>query len=118
MNGPDSRPHEIKWQARLSSKRSADFTELFPAQEAALATYATKFLNEPSVAIELPTGSGKTLIASLILDYWMEKQQRTAVLCGTKNLARQFKVEADSLHVPATLFEGKKASWTASDKMR
>lgn len=106
----------IDWQARLSSKRSQKFTELYGAQEAALDTYINHFLDKSSIAVELPTGSGKTLIALMILDYWMEQKRRVAVLCGTKNLARQFKSEADALGVPAILFEGSKTNWSTANK--
>jgi superfamily II DNA or RNA helicase len=82
---------KIDWQARLKTKQSATFDELYPAQEAALNSYSAEFLKIPNVAVELPTGSGKSLIALMILDFWMEQGRRTAVLCGTKNLARQFK---------------------------
>lgn len=88
---------KIDWQARLKAKNSVKFDEFYPAQEAALNSYSEGFLQAPSVAIELPTGSGKSLIALMILDFWMHQGKKTAVLCGTKNLARQFKEEAEAL---------------------
>lgn len=109
---------KIDWQSRLTSKRSSKFAKLYPAQEAALSSYSETFLKTPTVAVELPTGSGKSLIALMILDFWMEQRKRTAVLCGTKNLARQFKAEAESLGIPTILFEGPKAQWKTADKFR
>lgn len=108
----------IDWQARLSAKKSPKFEILYPAQLAALDLYAKRFLSESSIALELPTGSGKTLIALMILDFWLDQGKRTAVLCGTKNLARQFKEEADALGIPSILFEGPKTKFKAADKFK
>ncbi len=108
----------VNWGDRLKGLNSPDFRELFPAQEAALSAYTSAGITKPNVAIELPTGAGKSLIALLILEYWMSLGKRTAVLCGTKNLARQFKAEADALGVQAVLFEGAKNTWKATDKFR
>ena len=109
---------KIDWQSRLRTKKSAKFEELYPAQEAALNSYSSEFIGVPSIAVELPTGSGKSLIALMILDYWMEQKKRTAVLCGTKNLARQFKEEADALGIQTMLFEGPKSDWKIADKFK
>src|SRR5207245_1622787 len=67
---------------------------------------------------ELPTGSGKTLIALMILDFWLEQGNKAAVLCGTKNLARQFKEEADALGISTILFEGAKTNFSTGDKFK
>ena len=109
---------QVNWQTRLKAKKSEKFEELYSAQESALNLYSSTFINEPTIAIELPTGSGKTLIALMVLDYWMEQKKRTAVLCGTKNLARQFKEEADALGIPAVLFEGAKSGWSTADRFK
>jgi hypothetical protein len=109
---------QIDWQARLKAKKSVKFDEFYPAQEAALNSYSSRCLNTPNLAIELPTGSGKSLIALMILDFWMQQAKRTAVLCGTKNLARQFKEEADALGIPTILFEGAKTGWKTADKFK
>lgn len=108
----------IDWQTRLAAKKSDEFYELFPAQESALNLYSSTFINEPAIAIELPTGSGKSLIALMILDFWREQKKRTVVLCGTKNLARQLKEKADALNVPTVLFEGAKSGWTTADRFK
>lgn len=109
---------KIDWQLRLTAKNSTKFEELYPSQEAALDSYSSEFFDVPNIAIELPTGSGKSLIALMILNFCMEQGLRTAVLCGTKNLARQFKDEADSLGIPSILFEGPKTGWKTIDKFK
>lgn len=109
---------KIDWQSRLKAKNSAKFEQLDPAQEVALNSYSSQFIEVPNIAVELPTGSGKSLIALMILDFWMEQGMRTAVLCGTKNLARQFKGEADALGIQSILFEGSKSGWKTTDKFK
>ena len=108
----------IDWQARLSEKKSAKFEMLYTAQLAALELYSKRFMAEANIAFELPTGSGKTLIALMILDFWLQQRKRVAVLCGTKNLARQFKEEADALGIPSILFEGTKTKFSTADKFK
>jgi hypothetical protein len=44
--------------------------------------------------------------------------KESALLCGTKNLARQFKEEADALGIPSILFEGPKTKFKAADKFK
>ncbi|MCB7129035.1 MAG: hypothetical protein J3T61_05820, partial [Candidatus Brocadiales bacterium] len=58
------------------------------------------------IAIELPTGAGKTLIALLILEYWRKQGKKVAILTGNKTLARQIEDEADDLRVSVVRFEG------------
>jgi Type III restriction enzyme, res subunit/Helicase C-terminal domain len=109
---------KIDWQGWLAARRSAKFELLYPAQAAALDRYAKEFLKEPNIAFELPTGGGKTLIALLILDFWLAQGRKAAVLCGTKNLARQFKEEADALGITTILFEGTKKKFSTADKFK
>src|SRR2546426_1138699 len=81
------------------------FAKLREAQAAALQTYVDSAHAWPDVAIELPTGSGKTLIALLVLEYWRKEGKRVAILTGNKTLARQIEAEAKDLRVPTVRFE-------------
>ena len=63
-------------------------------------------------AIELPTGSGKTVAALLVCEeYRLRTSQPVAYLTGTKQLTAQVKSEADRLGVPAVAFHGPKITW-------
>jgi hypothetical protein len=63
-------------------------------------------------AIELPTGSGKTVAALLVCEEYRERtSQPVAYLTGTKQLTAQVKSEADHLGVPAVAFHGPKSTW-------
>ncbi len=108
----------------LASFNSDKFRTLWPAQEDVLRSYAAKFspgaIDEDKlptdVAIELPTGAGKTLIALLIAEAWRKENKKVAILSANKTLARQMLAEAEALHLPAVLMEGKSSDIPSSAK--
>jgi len=91
------------------------FSKLRPAQEEVLNIYASEAHKLSDIAIELPTGAGKTLIALLILEYWRNQGSRVAVLTGNKTLARQLESEAIDLGVPTVRFEGRGEDFLPKD---
>src|SRR5690242_20475998 len=94
------------------------FHSLRAGQIAALQQYADGMHAHPDIAIELPTGAGKTLIALLILDYQRRNGAKGAILTGNKLLARQIESEAAELNVPIVRFEGSAQSFAPSDLRR
>lgn len=57
-----------------------------------------KLRSEADIALELPTGAGKTLVGGLIGEYRRRKfQERVAYLCPTRQLARQTAKKANRL---------------------
>jgi len=99
-------PGVVDYAALLQELGSTTFTELRPAQEAALKSYAESHGTTPDLAIELPTGAGKSLIALLICEAWRRDGSTVAVLTGNKTLARQMEAEGKALGVPVERFEG------------
>jgi len=95
----------------LASFGSNKFQALWPAQAHVLSAYNDAYTSKPDVAIELPTGAGKTLIA----EAWRQEGKKVAILRANKTLARQMKREADLLKILATLMEGSRANIPASD---
>ncbi len=59
--------------ARLGTHASLVYRRLRPAQEHVLSSYAAAHTTTPDLAIELPTGVGKTLIALLVADWALDQ---------------------------------------------
>lgn len=108
----------IEFDELISPAKGTKFEHLRPAQEAALRQYAQTAHGQPDIAIELPTGAGKTLIALLVLEFWRKKGHKVAILTGNKTLARQVEQEASLLGAPVIRFEGKGADFSPSDVRR
>jgi hypothetical protein len=70
---------------------------LFDHQGQILRTYVAEALDAPDVALQLPTGSGKTLVG-LLLAEWRRRKNREKVvyLCPTRQLVNQVVDEASS----------------------
>ena len=58
--------------------------DVLPHQSAMMRAFAERALNERDVALQLPTGSGKTLVGLLIGEWKRRKfQHRVVYLCPT-----------------------------------
>ncbi|MEH7445196.1 DEAD/DEAH box helicase [Bacillus sp. JJ1122] len=80
---------------------------LWSQQADILREYYNKFKTSSDVAIELPTGTGKTLIGLLIGEYRRRcLQERVLYLCPTKQLAKQVYTKAKEYGLPASLLIG------------
>jgi hypothetical protein len=108
-------PVSRDYSSFLTSFGSSKFQALWPAQAHVLSAYNDAYTSKPDVAIELPTGAGKTLIALLIAEAWRQEGKKVAVLSANKTLARQMKREADLLKIQAALMEGSRANIPAAD---
>jgi hypothetical protein len=98
----------------LASFRSKKFKKLRPAQQHILDQYSA-YEGKADVAIELPTGAGKTLIALLIAEAWRKNGNKVAILSANKTLARQMEQEAEALKIPSVLMEGRRVDIPAID---
>ncbi len=64
--------------------------DVLPHQREIMRSYADAALDAPDVALQLPTGSGKTLVGLLIAEWRRRKnQERVVYLCTTKQLVNQ-----------------------------
>ncbi|MDG4830027.1 DEAD/DEAH box helicase family protein [Solwaraspora sp. WMMD1047] len=61
------------FEQRLVDFGSARFTQLRPGQRQVLAAYAEQHLDTADLAIEMPTGEGKTLLALPIADNALDR---------------------------------------------
>lgn len=85
------------FEARLAAFKSKEFSDLRTAQAHVLDAYATEHAATRDLAIELPTGVGKTLIALLIADAALDEGKSVAYLTGTRQLAEQVEDHARRL---------------------
>lgn len=79
--------------------------------------YAENHQATPDLALELPTGTGKTLPGLLIAE-WVRRKAEGPVLYAapTKQLTRQVAANAEREGIPATLLVGGAKSWNAVDE--
>ena len=99
----------------LHSLNSLKFQKLWAAQDHILAKYG-EFSAVADLAVELPTGAGKTLIALLVAEAWRRSGKKVAILSANKTLAKQMLSEAQSLGIPAVLMEGRGQDIPGPDK--
>lgn len=92
---------------------------LWSHQADQLRTYAEEHQQTPDVALELPTGSGKTLVGLLISE-WRRRTlgQRVVYACPTKQLARQVLNKANDQGIPAVLLIGSRWYWDQAELAR
>lgn len=70
---------------------------LFDHQGQVLRTYAANAVDAPDVALQLPTGSGKTLVGLLIAEWRRRKfGEKIIYLCPTRQLVNQVAEEANT----------------------
>ncbi len=81
-------------------------------------TYATKGVDAPDVALQLPTGSGKTLVG-LMIGEWRRRKfgERVVYLCPTRQLVNQVVEQAnDQYGLTVHGFTGSKNEYNPSAK--
>ena len=96
----------VDFKERLHRLKSDDFQSLRTSQQRVLKEYTKNHLDTSDLAIEMPTGEGKTLVALLIADYALDQGQAVAYLTGTRQLADHAAREAKRLRLDAVQFAG------------
>src|SRR5437879_4002736 len=88
------------------------------SQQADLLRKYMSAVNEPDTALQLATGSGKTLVGLLIAEWRRLKfQERTVYLCPTNQLVHQVVNLANSQYgLKVNAFVGKKAEYDPAAK--
>jgi len=84
-----------------------------------LREYVLKHTESPDVALELPTGTGKTIPGLVIAD-WVRRvrRRRTVYACPTQQLARQVASIAAREGVPVSLLVGTHLRWPTDAENR
>jgi hypothetical protein len=78
----------------------------------------TENLNKKDIALELPTGSGKTLVG-LVIGEWRraKNQEKVVFLCPTRQLVNQVKKQTEEKYgIPVTAYTGSIKNYTDEQK--
>ncbi len=98
---------------------SKEVQSLYSHQSDILRSYESSALKSKNVTIELPTGSGKTLVGLLIGEYYRRVHKyRVLYLCPTKQLVYQVADMADRNYgIKANPFTGSKYDYSPESKI-
>ncbi len=96
------------------------FPDVLPHQQAMMQRYSAEAEHLPDVALQLPTGSGKTLVGLLIAEWRRRKNKEKIVyLCPTRQLVHQVVTQAEEKYGLAVVgFTGSQRDYSAFDKTR
>ncbi len=75
-------------------KTGTEYEKIRDAQKELLNNYVSEGMNHPRIGLKLPTGSGKSLIAILLLESYRRAGKRVAILCANKARAHVVAVVA------------------------
>lgn len=105
-------------EALFLDLRSRKIPGLLAHQADVLRVYVEKALNESDVALQLPTGSGKTLVG-LLLGEWRRRKfgERVIYLCPTRQLVHQVVEQSRAKYgLKVNAFVGKKVDYDPTAK--
>lgn len=94
------------------------FPDVLPHQAEMMQAYAASALDHSDVALQLPTGSGKTLVGLLIAEWRRRKyKERVVYLCPTRQLVHQVAEQAnDKYGLSVATFVGKQREYSPAAK--
>lgn len=93
------------------SELITEFANPWVQQTQVLKEYEEKLMSTPNVAIEMPTGTGKTLVGLTIAHYKQNAERLKVVyLCPNRQLARQVHEEARKNNINTCLITNSKTS--------
>ncbi len=97
-------------------RRAPEIRHLWSQQADLLRAYYKECPNTPDVAIELPTGAGKTLVGLLIAEWRRQsKGERAAYVCPTRQLARQVGAHAGNYGIPTHVLIGTQRAYNPTE---
>lgn len=109
---PPASPEDLFQTLR---SRSPQIRNLWSHQADLLRSYQDAVGNS-DLALELPTGAGKTLVALLIAEYRRQALgERVAYLCPTRQLAQQVGAQAKVYGIPAVVLVGGQRDYSPRD---
>lgn len=109
-------PEELFGRLHITDER---LDNLWAEQADVLRIYAETHTDDRDVALELPTGSGKTLVGLLIAEWRRLKfGERTAFVCPTNQLARQVHAKSLGYGIEPVLLIEKSEDWDPAQQTR
>ncbi len=109
-------PEELFGRLHVSDDR---LDNLWSEQADVLRIYAEAHVSDRDVALELPTGSGKTLVGLLIAEWRRLKLgERTAFVCPTNQLARQVHAKSLGYGIEPVLLIESSDYWDPAEQTR
>lgn len=100
--------------------KSKKIPGLLTQQGDLLREYVASFVDSSDLSAQLPTGSGKTLVALLIAEWRrITRQERVVYLCPTKQLVHQVAQQArEKYGINVEAFTGSRRDYDATQKLR
>ena len=112
----EAKPSDPESLFRSLTQRSPHIQHLWAHQADVLRDWHATHVNTPNLALELPTGTGKTLIGLLIGEFVRRtRQERVAYLCPNRQLAYQVGSLASEYSIDARVLVGAQASYLPDD---
>lgn len=105
-------------EALFRDRRNRSVEGLLSHQADILRRYQSEGSDKPNVAIELPTGSGKTLVGVLIGEYRRQmNEEKVVYLCPTRQLVKQVVAQSMPKYgIKTTAFIGSQKEYLPSDR--
>ncbi|MCZ2524380.1 DEAD/DEAH box helicase [Streptomyces sp. HB2AG] len=112
-------PSDPEQLYRLLARGNRGPASVWGHQSKVMEHWHKEFRDKSDVALELPTGAGKTLVGSLIAEYLRRAEgRRVAYLCPTRQLAVQTARKLDDYGIPSSLLIGQSKGWDQVDLTR
>lgn len=94
--------------------------DVLPHQKSMMQNYSSSAVNAKDVALQLPTGSGKTLVGLLIAEWRRRKfKEKVVYLCPNKQLVHQAVAQAEEKYGLSVVgFTGSKHEYSPQDETK
>ncbi|MGK5114754.1 DEAD/DEAH box helicase [Geodermatophilus sp. CPCC 205506] len=112
-------PEDPEQLYRLLAESNSGPAALWGHQQDVVRSWHQEHESRADVAIELPTGAGKTLVGGLLGEFRRRVAgDRVAYLCPTRQLARQTAARLTEYGIPNVLLIGKAVDFNQADRAR